>query len=300
MERLFLYNKILSHCTSEFSPILLGGLKIDPVVFHFAKEKEKKIIASHQHRFAELTWVIDGSMGYIFGKELQVISSKEKNFIFIPSATSHLRISQENNSNIVGFLLDMIPQNKAGELFLDAIRKFAAERNYFFENLDFINEFEGKLLSELNSEKTIFIGRINFYIYEFLFNFFSNYFSEFLIQQRDGHNDYYDHDGFVVDVKQMIEERLPSSISLSFIAKRFNISIRHLNRVFREQTGCSVGNYIILRKLNASKKMLYNPTFSVKQIADNLGFKRDAYFSYFFKKHTGMTPIEYSKQLNKN
>ncbi len=50
MEQIFLYNKILSHCTSEFSPILLGGLKIDPVVFHFAKEKEKRVIPIQQHR----------------------------------------------------------------------------------------------------------------------------------------------------------------------------------------------------------------------------------------------------------
>jgi hypothetical protein len=32
MEQVFLYNKILSHCTSEVSPIILGGLKIHPVV----------------------------------------------------------------------------------------------------------------------------------------------------------------------------------------------------------------------------------------------------------------------------
>jgi AraC-like DNA-binding protein len=109
----------------------------------------------------------------------------------------------------------------------------------------------------------------------------------------------YDRDTLVVAAKQLIEDQLSSAISLSSLAKRFNISVRHLNRIFSNQVGCSVGNYIIQRKLNVAKKMLYNPKFSVKEIAYSLGFQRDSYFSYFFKKHTGMTPLEYSKQLNK-
>jgi AraC-like DNA-binding protein len=41
---------------------------------------------------------------------------------------------------------------------------------------------------------------------------------------------------------------------------------------------------MVQRKLNAAQKMLYNPKFSVKEIADSLGFRRDSYFCEFFKK----------------
>ena len=300
MERLFLYNKILCHCASESSPIMLGGLKIQPVILHFTKEKEKKVIVSHKHCFAELSWMLNGRMGYKLGNKLQVISSEDKNFIFIPPEIFHERISLESNTTILGFQLDLVPLNKAGEQFFDAIVKFTAEQNYFFENLDFLNEFELKLLPELNSGDKVFIGKINFYIYEFLFKLFSHYFADFMIRNCNAHKEYYNHEDVVLMVKEMVEERLSSSISLSFIAKKLNISTRHLNRIFSEQTGFSVGSYIIQRKLNASKKMLYNSTISVKEIAESLGFNRDAYFSHFFKTHTGMTPIEYSKQLNKN
>jgi AraC-like DNA-binding protein len=300
MEQVFLYNKILSHCTSEFSSILLGGLKIQPVVLHFTREKEKKVVPIHQHRFAELSWMIDGSMGYKFGDELQIISSDVKNFIFIPPKTSHQRISQESNSTILGFLLDLTPQNKAGEIFFEKIVKFLAESNYFFDNLEFINEFETKLFSELKVTDAVFTGKINFYIYEFFLKLFAYYFAEYLIQNSNDHKISYDRDTLVVTAKQFIEGHLSSSISLNYLAKRFNVSARHLNRIFSEQTGCSIGNYITQRELNAAQKMLYNPKFSVKEIAHSLGFRSDSYFCHFFKIHTGITPLEYSRQVNKS
>ena len=300
MEQIFLYNKILSHCTSEFSPILLGGLKIQPVVLHFTREKEKRVVPVHQHRFAELSWMIDGSMGYKFGDDLQVISSNEKNFIFIPPETSHQRISQENNSTILGFLLDLTPQNKAGELFYEKIAKFLTENNFIFDNIAFMNEFESRILEQLASKKGIVTGRINLLIYEFLFNFFNHFFPDYLIQNSNDHKMSYDHDVLVVNTKQLIEAHLSSSISQKEIARKFSISVRHLSRIFSGQTGFSVGSYIIQRRLNAAKKMLYNPKFSVKEIAESLGFRSDNYFCAFFKRQTGMTPLEYAKSASKD
>jgi AraC-like DNA-binding protein len=300
MEQVFLYNKILSHCTSEFSPIILGGLKIHPVVFHFTKEKEKKTIPVHQHRFAELSWMIAGSMGYKIGNKLQIITSESRNIIFIPPKTDHQRIPQVKTSNILGLLLDLTPHNETGKLFYDAIVKFLAGHDYTLDNPDFLNEFEPKLMKELRAGDSVFIGKINFYIYEFLFKLFSHYFAVHLIQNNNTHKMSYDRDDLVVAVKQTIEERLSSPISLNYLAKRFNVSVRHLNRIFCEQTACSPGNYIIQRKLNAAQKMLYNPKFSVKEISDSLGFKRDSYFCHFFKKHTGLTPLEYARKANKS
>jgi AraC-like DNA-binding protein len=279
---------------------MLGGLKIQPVVLHFTKENEKKDIPVHQHRFAELSWMIDGNMGYKFGDELQVISAEEKNFIFIPPATSHQRISQESNSTILGFLLDLVPQNKTGEIFYEKIVKFLAENNYIFDNIAFMNEFEVKLLAELNSGDKVFIGKINFYIYEFLFKLFSHYFAADLIYNSNAHKIFYDRDDVVVTTKQIIEDQLSSAISQKALARRFNISARHLNRIFSEQTGFSVGSYIIQRRLNAAQKMLYNPKFSVKEIAESLGFRSDNYFCAFFKRQTGMTPMEYAKSASKD
>jgi two-component system response regulator YesN len=104
----------------------------------------------------------------------------------------------------------------------------------------------------------------------------------------------------VVTTKQIIEDQLSSAISQKAIARGFNISVRHLNRIFSGQTGFSVGSYIIQRRLNAAQKMLYNPKFSVKEIADSLGFRSDNYFCAFFKRKTGMTPLEYAKSASKD
>jgi YesN/AraC family two-component response regulator len=44
-----------------------------------------------------------------------------------------------------------------------------------------------------------------------------------------------------------------------------------------------------------AKSLLQNTSLSAKEIAFRLGFSDEHYFSNFFKKRTGMRPVEYKK-----
>lgn len=279
---------------------MLGGLKIDPVVFHFTHEKENRHIIEHNHRFAELSWMLSGSMEYLIGNKKQKITCDGHDFIFIPPEIAHQRNCQGGEANIIGFMLDLAPHNEKGRMFLNKINSLLTDSEYIFTSLPFFKKFENKLLDELRGTKGIYIGKINFLIYEFLFKLFSHFFADYLIVAEEAHKITYDRHNLVVSAQDYIEKNLDSDLGLSFFAHRYNVSPRHLNRIFSEQTGIPLKQYILQRKLNAAQKMLYNPKFSVKEIAYKLGFQRDSYFSHFFKKHTDMTPLEYAKQLNKN
>ena len=300
MEKVFLYNKILSHCTSEFNPIMLGGLKIDPVVFHFTHEKDDFHVSEHYHPLAELSWMLNGPMEYVLEGQSHKISAKDKKFIFIPPGTVHKRNFQERGSCIIGFMLDIAPYNAKGRIFLDDVNSFLAESGYVYDSLPFINEFESKLLKELNDGKRVFIGKINFLIYEFLFKLFSYFFADYLFSDEEEHKITYDWHNIVWNTQDYIDKNLDAKLSIKSFAQRYNLSPRHLSRIFSEQTGVSLRQYILQRKLAAAKKMLYNPRFSVKEISVSLGFNSESYFCSFFKKQTGKTPKQYAENVNKD
>jgi len=50
------------------------------------------------------------------------------------------------------------------------------------------------------------------------------------------------------------------------------------------------------RVLHEAQRDLIYTHLPIKQLAANLGFDDDAYFSRFFRKHTGITPTDFRHQ----
>ena len=75
---------------------------------------------------------------------------------------------------------------------------------------------------------------------------------------------------------------------------RLNISYSWFRRVFKEYTGYAPAKYFQELKLRKAKQMLVGTSQSVKEISFFLGFPvYRIFFSLFFKKRTGLTPLEY-------
>lgn len=53
------------------------------------------------------------------------------------------------------------------------------------------------------------------------------------------------------------------------------------------------------RSIHEAKRLLGYSTMSVKQVALELGFQDEAYFSRFFRKNTGLRPTEYRAEAGK-
>ena len=67
-----------------------------------------------------------------------------------------------------------------------------------------------------------------------------------------------------------------------------------------QNTGDSLSNYIIQKKLELICHLLADTNTSLQDISDQLGFSTKNYFFTFFKKHMGTTPNEYRKEKKQN
>lgn len=92
--------------------------------------------------------------------------------------------------------------------------------------------------------------------------------------------------------KLYVEEKRPAEY-----ASRLNVSRVYLNEAVKAVTGMSVGafirNYIILN----AKRLLVHSDLDVNEVARGLGYDDSSYFSRLFRKETGMTPLEFRRNL---
>lgn len=96
--------------------------------------------------------------------------------------------------------------------------------------------------------------------------------------------------------KQLIKEQFKEVKQVKQYALLMHITPLYLNEVMKEITGFSASYWIHHEILLEAKRLLAFSEKDVRQIAWDLGYEDDAYFSRFFKKHTGSTASAFRKQ----
>lgn len=93
-----------------------------------------------------------------------------------------------------------------------------------------------------------------------------------------------------------IADNYHEKISLKQLAKQQNISYDYFRHRFKEQTGYSPKQFLVMKRLEAAKKMLRDNRLSCTEIAYRCGFSNSAQFSMLFKREFGVTPLEFRKE----
>ena len=99
--------------------------------------------------------------------------------------------------------------------------------------------------------------------------------------------------------KVIMKEDIVDNKSLEHIAKTLNISYSLFRREFKNKCGISPGQYRQELKLAKAKELLYSTNLSIADISMKLHFECIGQFSTFFKKKTGVSPLEFRKRGTK-
>lgn len=81
--------------------------------------------------------------------------------------------------------------------------------------------------------------------------------------------------------------------SVSFYADKMFLTSKYLSTTIKKITGKSISTWINFAIIMQSKVLLKTTDLTVTQISEELNFPNPSFFGRLFKKHTGMTPIEY-------
>lgn len=88
----------------------------------------------------------------------------------------------------------------------------------------------------------------------------------------------------VKGVINYIENNLDKEIDLAKIAENIGYSKFHLNRIFAEETGCTIYKYLQVRRLTIAAEKLTNTDRPITQIAYEAGYNSQQAFSLAFKQ----------------
>lgn len=94
-----------------------------------------------------------------------------------------------------------------------------------------------------------------------------------------------------------IERTFSQKINALDLSETYNISEKKLQAGILKRTGLTIHRYIESARLRKAKELLADDV-PLKSIAKFIGYKSPSQFGYFFKKHTGQTPLEYRNTID--
>ncbi len=94
-----------------------------------------------------------------------------------------------------------------------------------------------------------------------------------------------------------INKNYKKDIDINMVAEHAGISYSHMRKVFRDETGDSITNYINRMRIEESKKLLKHTSMTVREIALKVGYNNEQSLIRFFKKYMSISPGEYRLAL---
>lgn len=91
---------------------------------------------------------------------------------------------------------------------------------------------------------------------------------------------------------QLINENL-SGISISEIARQSGLSQRNFSRLFRQETGLTPKNYLILQRIEKAKTLLNETRLTITDISLEVGYNSLSKFIETFRKIEGILPSDF-------
>lgn len=102
---------------------------------------------------------------------------------------------------------------------------------------------------------------------------------------------------FINRLDTIIEGNLhKEDFSIELLCKKLTISYTHTYRKIREATGLSPSRYVCKKRLKQACFLLKNSELTMNEIAFQIGFNTQNYFSKCFSDCYGCSPLQYRKQ----
>ena len=103
----------------------------------------------------------------------------------------------------------------------------------------------------------------------------------------------------LLPVLRFMHDNFSSDISMTQLSEIIGVTPQHFCRVFRKTMNVRPNEFLTQIRIDESKRLLAERDVSVSDAAAKTGFRNTGYFSTVFRKHEGVSPVEYKKRCSK-
>lgn len=96
----------------------------------------------------------------------------------------------------------------------------------------------------------------------------------------------------------MTTQNMSAQTRICDMAKQLSVSPNTLSKKFKQEIGIPIRIYLDRLLMQKARQLLLTTPQSIRQIADELRFCDQYYFSRFFKRHQNETPTQYRKKMH--
>ena len=238
-------------------------------------------IVPHWHDYYEIEYIISGTGTYtINGKSYDI----QPGMFFLLTPLDIHEIKQRNCNDIYIYILSfdefsLIPEYR-NILFNINVREV------YFRNRKRIEAMFEQILKEAAIDDHFSRNNMVSYVNQIVAEFIRN-------AEIDYENESFSALSNIQQIIQYIRIHLTENISLSSVAKSFNVSPQYLSRLFKEKTETTFKKYIVNLRFNLAVNMIESTDLPVSEICFDTGFGTVNHFLRAFKERYGMTPTEY-------
>lgn len=106
-----------------------------------------------------------------------------------------------------------------------------------------------------------------------------------------------DSDDIIARADAYIRAHFRENISREDVAAVACITPNYLSKQFHSKMGMNLREYINKIRIDEAKRLLLTTSLSVSEVAGMAGYDNISYFSTVFRKHTGMSPVDWRGTL---
>jgi len=106
------------------------------------------------------------------------------------------------------------------------------------------------------------------------------------------------HQESLSQIIEFIHAHLYEEIPVEELARSCSMSTSHFIHQFKSFTGFSPHTYQTRLRLERAKELMYSTTMNISEIAFAVGYDNPLYFSRLFRRHMGLSPSEYRREVS--
>jgi AraC-like DNA-binding protein len=97
---------------------------------------------------------------------------------------------------------------------------------------------------------------------------------------------------------EFMRQHYDRDIQAKDVAASVNLHPGYVHRLFKSQTGRTLTDYLTALRMEKAKMLLHRTDIPIADISDYVGVGSRQYFHALFKRHTGVTPVQFRQTMD--